>query len=507
MHCTNTEAFNLEHHRESLFLTGQAQLRGRLMSKIDVEGIVQETFLEACLERTRWRSTCPAVEHAWLHRAFHNNLVDEIRRFRRQSRDVAREQEIEGATEGSGCISQIPSNNELAPEAVLRQERAEYLMQALQRLPGDQRRAVELHHLQGLTLAEGSEETETDQGIYCRTDLSRFATVTHRLTATTRKRRMNDRPVTSLTGATMHVFHYMTATMLCMAAIGYTTVVAGQDRTDSPQPEQAAVSPITLPKAEIDEERLDSLTQAIDDTVSEGMRAELMVERAKEYMRANEWKKAATEYQAAAEVQPQNSMHWMRAAILLGLAKDRMHYDQLANKMLQHFKETGSPYNAERTAKMCWLPVPPVDERELAEKLADLAVERRARAWGEYYPSTRALGHYRYGEYDKALEALAESDRMNDRLPEPRTDLQAINRILKAMCLLQLGHRKDGTETLRNATEFLQKNVANPELLYTAKWNDWLLATILQREARQLLQTDDDAESAPAPSTGAAREP
>ena len=260
---------------------------------------------------------------------------------------------------------------------------------------------------------------------------------------------------------------------------------------------QTAVTPIALPKLALNQRRIDSLTEAIDATTSDRVRAELMVERAKEYMRAQQWNKAAGEYQSAAELQPQKSMHWMRSAILLSVAKNRMRYDQLANKMLQHFKNTGSPYHAERTAKMCWLPVPPVDERELAEKLADLAVATRGRPWGEYYPSTRALGHYRYGEYDKALESLAESDRMNDRLPEPRVDLQAINRVLKAMCLLQQGHREDGSETLSAATEFLQKNVKNPELLYTEKWNDWQLATVLHEEARALLAEEDEAVEAP----------
>ncbi len=75
-------------------------------------------------------------------------------------------------------------------------------------------------------------------------------------------------------------------------------------------------------------------------------------------------------------------MHWMRAAKLLYLADNPMKYDEHVSKMLEHFKETTSPYHAERLAKMCWLPQPPSEEREVLEKLADIAFEQRGRRWG-----------------------------------------------------------------------------------------------------------------------------
>jgi tetratricopeptide (TPR) repeat protein len=254
--------------------------------------------------------------------------------------------------------------------------------------------------------------------------------------------------------------------------------------------ESASLSPVNLPRGELDAERIASLTKAIEAIAEQKLQAKLLTMRAKQYMRAQDWNKAAADYRKAADIQPQNSMHWMRGAILLRLAKNRMHYDQLANEMLKHFKDTTNTYQAERTAKMCWLPVPPVDERELAEKLAELAVARRTRDWGEYYPSTRALGYYRYKQFDNALKAIAESDRLNAARRKKQVDLDTINRIVEAMCLARLGHNKDAVAKLNAAGDVLQKNVADAEVLYGGDfWNDWLLAKVLHDEARTLLLT------------------
>ena len=286
------------------------------------------------------------------------------------------------------------------------------------------------------------------------------------------------------------------AAVMTTIALSMTAVIAQENSADNDAPDESLS--VTLPRAELDTERIASLTSAIEDDANEKLQAKLLDERAKQYMRSQQWNKAAADFRAAARLQPGNSMHWMRGAVLLQLAENRMNYDQLANEMLNHYKETTNPYNAERTAKMCWLPAPPVDERELAEKLADLAMERRFRTWGEYYPSTRALGYFRYQEYDKALKAIAESDRLNAKRAEPQSDLDTINRVLEAMCLAKLGRKKEATAKLTAATTEINKNVAEVEALYAnAFWNDWLLATVLQREARELIAADDKASDTP----------
>ena len=150
---------------ESLYFSAKLQLRGRLVSKVDVQGLLQKTFVEAWSQQDRWRSTAPLARQTWIRRAFQNNLVDEIRRFRRQSRDVSRELDFDSLTDRPGCpIAHLPAEHESPPETVLREERAEHLKAALARLPDLQRLVIELHHLQGLTLAEVATKLKRTKG-------------------------------------------------------------------------------------------------------------------------------------------------------------------------------------------------------------------------------------------------------------------------------------------------------------------------------------------------------
>ena len=157
---------DFEQFREPLQCAGKSRLRGRLVSKIDIEGVVQETFLEAFQQADSWRSDDPAVRAVWIRRAFQNNLVDEIRRFRRQSRDGALEWGIDDGTRGrAGSVATWLTTDEPSPhEVVVQREHAKHLSAALARLPDVQRKAVELHHLRGLTLAEVAKQLNRTKG-------------------------------------------------------------------------------------------------------------------------------------------------------------------------------------------------------------------------------------------------------------------------------------------------------------------------------------------------------
>ena len=78
----------LEQYRDYLSLLGRLQLDEHLAGKVDVSGVVQITMLEAYQQATTWESFDEEARTAWLRRVFANNLLDEIRRFRAQSRDV-----------------------------------------------------------------------------------------------------------------------------------------------------------------------------------------------------------------------------------------------------------------------------------------------------------------------------------------------------------------------------------------------------------------------------------
>ena len=144
----------LDRFREYLRLLARLQLSPHLAGKVDLSGVVQQTLLEAYQGRDAFPSDA-ARQAAWLRRALANNLIDAIRRVVSRGRERVDEQSLEQGLEASparlearlACEAPTPGR------AAIHNERLGRLAGALRELPEDQRGAVELHHLQGLSLA------------------------------------------------------------------------------------------------------------------------------------------------------------------------------------------------------------------------------------------------------------------------------------------------------------------------------------------------------------------
>lgn len=155
-------AEQLEQYREYLSLLGRMQLA----AKVDLSGFVQITMLEAHQQQTVWESLGEEARAAWLRRVFANNLLDEIRKFRALSRDVAREQSLELALgQSASRLNHLLVDPASSPShKAISNERAVRLAMALACLTTSQRQAIELHHLQELPLAEVGRRVNKDKG-------------------------------------------------------------------------------------------------------------------------------------------------------------------------------------------------------------------------------------------------------------------------------------------------------------------------------------------------------
>jgi RNA polymerase sigma-70 factor (ECF subfamily) len=147
--------WHLDSFRAYLRLLARLQLRASLVGKVDLSGVVQQTLLEAYQARDSFPADS-AQQAAWLRRALANNLTDEIRRLGLRGQERRWEQSLEQAIEASSArLEAWLTREESTPDQrAAHREQLLRLAESLLHLSEDQRIAVEMHHLQGMSLAD-----------------------------------------------------------------------------------------------------------------------------------------------------------------------------------------------------------------------------------------------------------------------------------------------------------------------------------------------------------------
>jgi RNA polymerase sigma-70 factor (ECF subfamily) len=156
---------DLERFRIYLDLLARLQVEPGLRDRVDLSGVVQQTLLEACQELRQGapRARTEAQAAAWLRSILGHNLADALRRLGSLKRDARRERSFDRALEDSATrLGEWIASQESSPShRAIRREEALRMAEALAELPENQRRAIEMHHLQARPLAEIARELDT----------------------------------------------------------------------------------------------------------------------------------------------------------------------------------------------------------------------------------------------------------------------------------------------------------------------------------------------------------
>jgi RNA polymerase sigma-70 factor (ECF subfamily) len=150
----------LPQYRGYLRLLARLQMDGRLHGHLDASDIAQETLLKAHRAIGQFTGQSDAELAAWLRRILANTLADYVRRLSQGKR--VHKQSLEASLEESSArienwlVAKAPSPSQQADH----NEQLLGLARALEQLPADQREAVEMKHLRGLSVAEIAKQME-----------------------------------------------------------------------------------------------------------------------------------------------------------------------------------------------------------------------------------------------------------------------------------------------------------------------------------------------------------
>jgi RNA polymerase sigma-70 factor, ECF subfamily len=150
----------LERYRHYLAALARAQVDPALRDKVDLSGVVQQTFLEAHQKLHEMNAATPEQLAGWLRQILAHNLADALRNLGAAKRNAARQRSLETALEESSLRlgNWLASTEQSSPSLNLqRQERALQLADALATLPEAQREALVLRYWHDWPLARISQ--------------------------------------------------------------------------------------------------------------------------------------------------------------------------------------------------------------------------------------------------------------------------------------------------------------------------------------------------------------
>jgi RNA polymerase sigma-70 factor (ECF subfamily) len=139
----------LESFRSYLRMLADLQMPWKENGRLDPSDVVQDTLVKAKQHLGQFRGKTEAELAAWLRGILSNAMIDALRRVTRERSVLQALVELSSAR----LEASLAADGSSPSEQAVRHEELEQLAAALTQLPEDQRSAVQLQHLHGLSVA------------------------------------------------------------------------------------------------------------------------------------------------------------------------------------------------------------------------------------------------------------------------------------------------------------------------------------------------------------------
>jgi tetratricopeptide (TPR) repeat protein len=207
------------------------------------------------------------------------------------------------------------------------------------------------------------------------------------------------------------------------------------------------------------------------------------------FARCHRWQEAVADLRKVLELEPLNDDAAFQLTVLLLEMGDKENYRAQCQKMVTTFRDANDPGALGGTAEACLL-VPDTPTGCLAAgQLADQAFRLGQNGYrASDLRFIKGLAEYRAGQFASAIDWVSKSIGQPPMVRGPRPDAAAF--LVMAMAQHQLKRQGEARAALAKGADIINTKLLKREnATLDENWADWLIADILLREARMLIES------------------